>query len=141
MAAAIAAARRGTSNVDRQRRRPERGTLTLIRENGNKCECPRSGGHLRRVWSRRSAFDLNSLSSGAHCGSTGTSRSFCSVARASSLRLIATSVSARKYSVAVLFGLYVSALRRCSSDFLLLPPNRPGTLLYQRPRARSAEPC
>jgi 3-hydroxybutyryl-CoA dehydrogenase len=59
----------------------------------------------RGVFRRRCAFSLNSRSSGAHSGSSGESRTFCSSARPSAARSASSSVSARKKCEAVLFGL------------------------------------
>src|SRR6476660_9420951 len=51
------------------------------------------------------ALSLNSRSSGAHSGSGGASRTFCSSARASGMRPWSRSSSARKKCDAVLVGL------------------------------------
>src|SRR5262245_35478924 len=87
------------------------------------------------------AFSLNSRSSGVHSGSSGASITACSSVFASALRLLSRKSSARKKCDAVLVALYLSDARRCASDSLSLPPNIPGTLKYQRPSARSADPC
>src|SRR5207248_6406745 len=109
------------------------------------CDLCKLGVLLRTSYFRLAiiflAFSLYSVSSGIQSGSGGASMTACSSRRASSFRPSSRNSSARKRCESVLFGSYFSDARRCSSASLRLPPKSRGTLAYQRPSARSAEPA